>query len=143
MARIPDQLLEPGERLICRARVHWWFNLRSFGLRNLFEHVLVTDRRILEKTGVLAITTRSLALDQIETRDVRQSVWGRLFGFGDLELHGSGGQVMEITDIRNPLSVAQAIGRAAADRRARATAGSSPHRSAATGPVPPRMEVRP
>lgn len=143
MARIPGQLLEPGERLLCRAHVHWWFNLRSFGLRNLYEHVLVTDRRILEKTGMLAITTRSLALEQIETRDVRQSVWGRLFGFGDLELHGSGGQVMEITDIGNPLGVAQAIGRAAADRRARATAVSPPRMPPGRGPATPRLQVRP
>lgn len=142
MARI-DPLLEPGERLILRARVHWWYNLRSLGTRNLFEQTLVTDRRILEKTGILAIATRSLALDQIETRDVRQSVWGRIFGFGDLELHGSGGQVLEITDIRDPLGVAQAIGRAAADRRARAGSADPSQVTGAIRLVPHRKEARP
>lgn len=147
MSRICDHLLEPGERLILRARVHWWFNLRSFGMRNLFEPVLVTDRRILEKTGILAITTRSLALDQIETRDVRQSVWGRIFGFGDLEIHGSGGQMLEITDIRDPLGVARAIGRAAADRRARAETAEQTNTTGAVrlstpSPIASRNEVR-
>lgn len=120
MARMSDQLLEPGERLICRAHVHWWFNLWSFGLRNLFERVLVTDRRIVEKTGILAVQIRSIGLDQIETRDVAQTIWGRIFGFGDLDLHGSGGQVLQLHDIRSPTGVARAIGRAAADRRSSA-----------------------
>lgn len=143
MARKTDHLLEPGERLLCRARVHWWFNLRSFGLRNLFEHILVTDRRILEKTGILAVSTRSLALDQIETRDLRQTVWGRIFGFGDLELHGSGGQVIEITEIRDPLGIARAIGRAAAERRTRAATAQPPRTPSAPNPPTPRKEVRP
>lgn len=119
MPAIPDHLLEPDEVLICRARVHWWYNLRSFGLRNLFEHTLVTDRRIVEKTGILSTQTRSLALAQIETRDVSQTIWGRVFGFGDVHIHGSGGQAMHLGDLARPAAVARAIGRAAADQRAR------------------------
>ncbi len=122
MNRILDLLLEPDETLICRARVHWWFNLRALGVRNLFQYVLVTDRRVVERTGILSIQTRSLALDQIESRDIAQSMWGRILGFGDLDLHGSGGQVLNLSDISDPVGVARAIGRSAADRRAKSGA---------------------
>ena len=65
------------------------------------------------------------------------------FGFGDLEIHGSGGQVLEINDIRDPLGVARAIGRAAADRRARAAAVAPSRAPVTPNPALSRKEARP
>jgi hypothetical protein len=118
-----DHVLEPDETILCRTRCHWWFNLRSGCLDNLFNHFVVTDRRVIEKTGILSARTRSMALAQIESKDVEQSAWGRLFGFGDLLLHGSGGQEVRIRNLADPNRVARAIGRAAAALRAEGGVG--------------------
>ena len=109
--------LEPDERVLARARYHWWVNLRSLGLLNMFDHLWITDRRILHKTGVLSARTQSMSLAQLESKDVEQSLWGRIFGFGDIVLHGSGYMVMRFRNIADPVEISRAIGRAAADRR--------------------------
>ena len=113
--------LEPDERVLARARYHWWVNLRSLGLLNMFDHLWITDRRILHKTGVLAAQTRSISLAQLESKDVEQSLWGRIFGFGDLVLHGSGDMTMRFRNIADPVEISRAIGRAAAEWRDDAT----------------------
>jgi hypothetical protein len=105
--------LDPGETLIRRARIHWLLNLRGFFLPNLTATILVTDRRILYCTGLIAIRTRSVALSQIESRDVTQSISGRLLSYGDLALHGSGGMELHLTGIADPAGVSRDIGQAA------------------------------
>jgi hypothetical protein len=124
--RYLDYILEPNEIVLCRAHRHWWFNLRSGGLHNVFNHFLVTDRRVLEKTGIFAARTRSLALSQIESKDVEQSLWGRVFGFGDLLLHGAGGKEVCVRNLADPNGIARIIGHAALPHRLPAKAGAPP-----------------
>jgi len=103
--------LEHDERIIAKARYHRWFDLRQFGLLNMFNQVWVTDRRILHKSGILAARTQSISLAQIESKDVEQSVWGRIFGYGDLVIHGSGHMMFRFENLANPTAFARAIGR--------------------------------
>jgi uncharacterized membrane protein YdbT with pleckstrin-like domain len=42
-------------------------------------------------------------LNKIETVNVDQSVWGRLFGFGTITIVGAGGSRDEAQNIRKPL----------------------------------------
>lgn len=124
-----DTCLEPGERVVLRARFHWLANLRSFWLLNLFEGVVITDRRILTKTGILATHTQSMRLGQIESKDVSQTVAGRILGYGDVIVAGSGGKTFIFENLSRPLAVSAAIGRAmtarGADQRTRSTPKSS------------------
>lgn len=109
--------LENDEIVIARARYHWWFNLKSFFLLNRFNQVWVTDRRIVQRDGIIAVRTQSISLGQIESKDVEQSAWGRIFGFGDLIIRGSGQMIFRFEHISNPMAVSQAIGRAMVDQR--------------------------
>lgn len=111
-----EKYLDPGETLIRRARIHWLVNLRGFFLPNLTSTILVTDRRILYCSGLIAIHTRSVALSQIESRDVAQSILGRILGYGDLALHGSGGMELHLAGIADPAGVSRDIGQAAASK---------------------------
>ena len=43
-----------------------------------------------------------MALAQVGSRDIDQSIWGRLFGFGDLLVCGSGGKEFRICNIADP-----------------------------------------
>lgn len=109
-----QKFLDPGETLIRKARIHWLVNLRGFFLPNITSTILVTDRRILYCTGLIAIRTRSIALSQIESRDVTQSILGRILGYGDLDLHGSGGMELQLQGIADPAGISRDIGQAAA-----------------------------
>ncbi len=102
--------LMPGEKVRYRARYHWWFNLRSLGLLNAFDKLVITDRRILSKTGIIASRTHSVTLTRIEAKDVEQSVWGRVFGFGDVLIHGVGGTTTRYANLARPTEFARAIG---------------------------------
>lgn len=107
-------LLEADEHIIRQARTHWLWNLRGLGLPNLFSTFLITDRRILQQTGIFALRTRSLALSQIESREVTQTILGRILGYGDIHLRGSGGVEFALVHIDQPMLVASAIGKATA-----------------------------
>lgn len=108
-----DTTLEDNEVVVFRARYHWWWNLRSLGSLNAFSSVLVTDRRILKKTGILSARTESIAYSQMEAKDIEQSFWGRVFGFGDIVVYGSGGKNFVFRNLTDPGTVSRAIGRAA------------------------------
>ena len=121
-------LLEADEHIIRQARTHWLWNLRGLGLPNLFSTFLITDRRILQQTGIFALRTRSLALSQIESREVTQTILGRILGYGDIHLRGSGGVEFALIHIDQLMLVASAIGKATATPASKGT-GTSANRN--------------
>ncbi len=52
---------------------------------------IVTNQRIIIKTGILRHKTTEMFLNRVESVSVDQSVWGRMFNYGNLTLHGAGG----------------------------------------------------
>lgn len=69
----------------------------------------VTNHRVIRKTGVIARNTTELRLASIETVDLRQSIWGRLLGFGDVQITGRGETAMLLRRIADPVGVKRAI----------------------------------
>jgi len=124
-----DESLAPGETIVGRFDLHWtakwrlivylllaiptlglallaaiyeWIRLRSIEMG-------VTNRRVVRKTGILSRATEELRLASIETIDLRQSVWGRLLGFGDVVLTGRGESSMIFSRLAQPLDAKRAI----------------------------------
>ena len=85
-----------------------WLRLRSIEQG-------VTNRRVVRKTGVFARATTELRLASIETVDLRQSFWGRVFGFGDVEITGRGETAMMLSRIADPIAVKRDIESAYSD----------------------------
>lgn len=56
---------------------------------------VLTDRRVLGKTGLISRESIELLLSKVEGLQVKQSILGRLFGFGTVIVTGTGG-------LRNP-----------------------------------------
>jgi len=52
---------------------------------------IVTNQRIIIKTGLLRHKTTEMFLNRVESVSVDQSVWGRMLNYGNLTLHGAGG----------------------------------------------------
>lgn len=63
----------------------------------------ITSQRIIMKTGWVSRQTVEQQLQRIESVNFTQSVWGRLFGYGTVLLHGTGSGVTPIAGIDNPL----------------------------------------
>ena len=124
-----DESLAPGETIVARFDLHWtakwrlivylllaiptlgiallaaiyeWIRLRSIELG-------VTNRRVVRKTGIMSRQTEELRLASIETIDLRQSVWGRMLGFGDVVLTGRGESSMIFARLDAPLEAKRAI----------------------------------
>jgi uncharacterized membrane protein YdbT with pleckstrin-like domain len=69
----------------------------------------VTNKRVLMKVGVFTTRSTELFLNKIEAIAVHQSLAGRLLGYGDIVVTGSGGTREEFHDIQSPLSFRRAV----------------------------------
>ncbi|HET7557422.1 MAG TPA: PH domain-containing protein [Rhodanobacteraceae bacterium] len=69
----------------------------------------VTNHRVIRKTGVVSRQSTELRLASIETVDLRQSFWGRIFRFGNVEITGRGETAMFLERLADPIGVKRAI----------------------------------
>jgi uncharacterized membrane protein YdbT with pleckstrin-like domain len=96
-----------------------WLVLRY--ARWLTTHFVVTDRRIIFRTGLLTKRGLEIPVDRVQAVHFHQGVWERVVGAGDLmiESGGESGQ-QHFSDIRQPDRV-QRVLHAQLDERRRAT----------------------
>ncbi|MEM9170298.1 MAG: PH domain-containing protein [Pseudomonadota bacterium] len=71
--------------------------------------IVVTTYRFVFKQGLIARTTQEVSLNKIEEINLDQSIWGRLLGYGQLVMRGTGVGVIELPAIDNPIRVRQII----------------------------------
>lgn len=78
-------------------------------IRRQSSEFAVTNKRVVIKIGVF--TTRSLELlpSKVEGVSVEQNLWGKLFGFGDIVVTGSGGTKEPFAGIQAPFEFRRAI----------------------------------
>lgn len=69
----------------------------------------VTDHRVIVKRGIFSLHTVELNLDKVESVDVDQSLFGRMFDFGVVTIHGVGARWDPIPLITDPLGFRNAI----------------------------------
>lgn len=106
-----EKNLITGEQVIYKTTYHWiiFFSLKSiFSLfiipivQRATDQFAVTNKRIIIKTGLISRKIVEMNISKIETVNVRQSVIGRLFGYGALEFTGTGGSKETFTNIAHP-----------------------------------------
>ena len=83
-----------GLFLLARAWFYWWTT-----------EIAVTDRRIIYKTGFIRRNTTEMNMEKVESVDVDQSVLGRIFGYGDVIVRGTGSGLAPIRNIDAPLEL--------------------------------------
>ena len=69
----------------------------------------VTDRRVIFKTGFIRTDTDELRNERIENIQIRQSILGRIFSYGDLEFRGTGGSPVIFKLIDDPIATKKEI----------------------------------
>lgn len=69
----------------------------------------VTNKRVVLKKGIIARKTEEVKITSIETIEIRQSIWGRILGYGDVKITGRGDSLMVYKGIDNPMDVKRSI----------------------------------
>jgi len=78
-------------------------------IRRQATEIVVTDRRVIFKRGILARHTVEMNLSKIETVDVEQGLGARLLGYGTVLIHGSGSGIEPLRRVGHPLAIRNAI----------------------------------
>lgn len=79
--------------------------------------VQVTSRRVVLKTGIIAVSSSDLRLDKIESVSVRRSIVDTITGSGTVVVTGSGGSPMLLARIKVPEQLRQQISECAEIQR--------------------------
>ncbi len=114
-------------------------------LRYLNQEYVLTNRRVLQVAGVLNKTSTDSSLEKINDARLSQSVFGRIFGFGDLDiLTAAETGVERFRMIRNPVGFKKAMLDAKHEyERDVAGSGFAPSPPMRTEPSPPRPTATP
>jgi hypothetical protein len=83
--------------------------LLSAALTLKTSELVITDRRVLIKVGFIQRHTFEMFISKIESVAVFQSMLGRLFNYGTVEIRGTGGSAESFATIAAPLPFRDAI----------------------------------
>lgn len=124
-----DESLSSGEQIEALFKLHWfswvpffiWLVLGvvTFGvtwLIAIYEFLRlktleqgVTNKRVIFKTGIISRKTDEMKISSIETVEIHQGIWGRIFGFGTVKVTGRGISDVIFKKIDDPMAVKRAI----------------------------------
>lgn len=76
----------------------------------------VTNRRVIYKSGVFSRITNEIRLEAIQTIEIEQSFWGRIFNYGNVSIIGRGNGEIAFKNVSDPLMVKKSIEEAAEKR---------------------------
>jgi uncharacterized membrane protein YdbT with pleckstrin-like domain len=77
--------------------------------RRLGTEIVLTDHRVIYKRGFISRYTVEMNVSKIETVDVTQSFWGRLFDYGTVVIRGTGSTIEPLSMVAAPLKLRGAI----------------------------------
>ena len=120
------------------AAVAWagWLALKY--LEWNFTHFVVTDDRVIYRTGVLAKRGVEIPMERINNINFHQGIWERLIGAGDLDIESAGkdGQ-SHFDDVWHPDGVQQELYRQMEANARKRAAWANPPPAAPVAPAPP------
>ena len=106
------------ESVVLETNYHWVIFISWLGLFTLLlgpaiirwsSEFVITNRRIIIKTGFIARNTFEMNLSKIESVNVDQSFMGRIFGYGSMTIIGTGGTREAFHNIQKPIEFRKAF----------------------------------
>jgi uncharacterized membrane protein YdbT with pleckstrin-like domain len=79
-------------------------------VRRWTTELVLTNRRIITKQGLVARNTVEMNLGKVESLHVNQSLMGRLFDYGDVTVVGTGSSLEPLRGISSPLELRRNLG---------------------------------
>ena len=68
----------------------------------------LTNKRVISKSGIISREIQEMRLNKIETVEYKQSLWGRIFNYGNIKVTGTLSS-FELINIDNPRLVKNEI----------------------------------
>lgn len=108
---VNDHLIK-DEQVIYETQYHWTLFLTlpsiltltiAAWIKQSSDEFVITNKRLVIKTGFISRKTVELNLNKVESIQVEQNVWGRMFGYGTILLHGTGETSETFSRIDDPL----------------------------------------
>ena len=78
-------------------------------LRQWASEFAVTNRRVIVKLGFISRRTIEINLSKVESVEVNQDIFGRLFNYGTITVIGTGGTHEPFALINDPLAFRRAV----------------------------------
>jgi len=78
-------------------------------IRQKSTELVVTDRRVIAKFGLISRHTIEMRMSKIESIRVDQHVWERMGGYGTIIIQGTGGADEPIPQVRDPIAFKKAV----------------------------------
>jgi len=112
MGSYVNEHLIKDETVVYETSYHWIIFFELASILTLFirplikrasDEFVVTNKRIIIKTGFISRDTIELNLNKVESIEVEQSVFGRMLGFGTLKVNGTGVTGQGFPKISDPL----------------------------------------
>lgn len=69
----------------------------------------VTNKRVIKKSGIISRKTAEMKIDSIETVEIAQGIFGRMFGYGNIKVTGRGISDVIFSKIDDPMDVKRSI----------------------------------
>ena len=66
------------------------------------KEMVVTNKRVVCRTGVISINTEELKNQKIESVEIRQSLFGRIFGYANIHFSGTGTSKVVFDGVADP-----------------------------------------
>lgn len=85
-------------------------------VRRATTELVLTDRRIIAKRGLISRDTVEMNLGKVESVHVNQSLLGRLLDYGDVTVVGTGSSLEPLSGIAQPLELRRKLGDVSAGR---------------------------
>lgn len=112
--------LGEGETIVKQFKIHpiiyleyilfIWLIFPIYGLiKLLFVEYTLTNKRVVQKEGIISRDTEEMRLTKVETVEVKQGILGRIFGYGNVVVTGTGISNVVFRSVAKPLQVKKDI----------------------------------
>jgi uncharacterized membrane protein YdbT with pleckstrin-like domain len=78
-------------------------------VRQSATELVITDRRVVAKYGIVARVTFEIMVDRITGANFDQTIVGRLLNYGTILVHGAGGEISPIDLVSDPQGFHRAL----------------------------------
>ena len=105
--------LVKDEQIVYEAKLHWiiFCNIKAIFtlwisplIQRATSEFVITNKRVIIKVGLIARRTLEMNISKIESINVNQGIFGRLFGYGTIVVIGTGGTREGFNGIADPLA---------------------------------------
>lgn len=105
-----NKILATGEEVLYRPKLSWiaYLDLSRL-IRNCTTTIFLSNKRFYYRHGLLRRTTHEMVVQKIETIDVKETLMGRIFGYGRVYLAGTGAGSMTMSYIKKPFELQRQI----------------------------------